>query len=549
MMAFSSNNREEFFAKMEHEQFDLLIIGGGITGAGIALDAVSRGLKVALIEKNDFASGTSSRSTKLIHGGLRYLKQLDIKLVTQVGKERAVVYRNAPHLTSPVWMLLPIIKKGTYGKLMTSIGLKLYDFLAKVKKSERRKMLSKSKTLRKEPLLRDDILLGSGFYVEYVTDDARLTMEVLKEAVNRGAIAVNYVAAERFLYDNGTIVGVEAKDEMNDVTRNIYAKKVVNASGPWVDDLREKDRSKTGKHLLITKGIHIVVPQEKFPLKQAVYFDNEDGRMIFAIPKKGKTYIGTTDTTYEGDLARPIATNQECHYLLKAITYMFPTIRLSQDDIESSWAGLRPLIHEHGKSPSEISRKDEIFLSPSGLISIAGGKLTGYRKMAEKVVNIVCAQLKMKRKCQTENITLSGGKMTSMDSFTEEMLKKDFSVGLTKKDMKLLINRYGSNVEKVIAKVNLVNAYHEKSTVPLYLLLSLLYSMEDEMAVTPSDFFIRRTGDLYFHRKEVEEQMEAVATIMANYGNWSEERLNFELMELKNHISNARGVEETFNTM
>ncbi|OZM58727.1 glycerol-3-phosphate dehydrogenase [Lottiidibacillus patelloidae] len=540
--------REKNFEQMEKESLDLLIIGGGITGAGIALDATSRGLKVGLIEMNDFAFGTSSRSTKLIHGGLRYLKQLDIKLVSEVGKERAIVYKNAPHLTSPEWMLLPIVKGGTYGKWMTSLGLKIYDWLARVKKEERRKMLSKEKTIQNEPLLREDILLGSGLYVEYVTNDARLTIEVLKEAVCRGAHAVNYVKAENLLYQDGRVVGVEATDQISNIKRTLYAKKVVNACGPWVDTIREKDRSKTGKHLMITKGIHIVVSREKFPLKQAVYFDNEDGRMLFAIPKNGKTYIGTTDTEYDGDLARPIATEEDCIYLLNGIASMFPSICLSLKDIESSWAGLRPLIHEHGKAPSEISRKDEIFESPSGLISIAGGKLTGYRKMAERVVDLVCMQLNKYTPCKTENIKLSGGNMSTVENLIEEIRETGHSIGLSDSEIHLLTRRYGSNIEKVFAKVNEVREYVKgESSVSLSLLLSLFYSLEEEMTVTPTDFFIRRTSDLYFNRKEVEEQMMEVATIMAYYGKWSDERLSYELTELNQQLEIVKFMEGSTN--
>jgi glycerol-3-phosphate dehydrogenase len=197
---------------MEQEAFDLLIIGGGITGAGIALDATVRGMKVALLDMQDFAAGTSSRSTKLVHGGLRYLKQLEFKIVAEVGKERAIVYENAPHVTTPEWMLLPIIQGGTFGKLATSIGLMVYDFLAGVEKAERRRMLSREETLRLEPLLREEGLKGGGYYVEYRTDDARLTIEVLKEAVRRGAQAVNYCKAEHFIVENGKIVGMYMKE-------------------------------------------------------------------------------------------------------------------------------------------------------------------------------------------------------------------------------------------------------------------------------------------------------------------------------------------------
>jgi glycerol-3-phosphate dehydrogenase len=320
----------------------------------------------------DFAAGTSSRSTKLVHGGLRYLKQLEINIVAEVGKERAIVYENAPHVTTPEWMLLPIIKGGTFGTLATSFGIRLYDYLAGVKKSERRKMLSREETLAKEPLLRKEDLKGSGYYVEYRTDDARLTIEVIKKAREYGAIALNYVKVVDFLYKDRKIKGVIVEDVLTGEQAHVYAKHIVNAAGPWVDQLREKDGSKQGKTLHWTKGVHLVFDQSRFPLRQAIYFDTPDKRMVFAIPRDGKTYIGTTDTDYYDDLIHPRTSKEDQDYLIAAANHMFPSLQLTAADMESSWAGIRPLIHEEGKAPSEISRHDEIFHSPSGLITIAG---------------------------------------------------------------------------------------------------------------------------------------------------------------------------------
>ncbi|MCS0542567.1 glycerol-3-phosphate dehydrogenase/oxidase, partial [Aeromonas veronii] len=386
---FSSIDRSSILADMEKEVHDLFIIGGGITGAGIALDAAARGLKTALVEMQDFAAGTSSRSTKLVHGGLRYLKQFEVGLVAEVGKERAVVYENGPHVTTPEWMLLPLHKGGTFGKFSTSIGLRVYDYLAGVKKSERRSMLSADETLAKEPLIKKDGLKGGGYYVEYRTDDARLTIEVMKKAIEKGAKAVNYAKVKSFIYEDEKVKGVKVVDQLTGKEYKIHAKKIVNATGPWVDKMREADNSKKGKVLRLTKGVHIVIDQSKFPLKQAVYYDTQDGRMVFAIPRDGKTYIGTTDTFYDKDTAHPTVTTEDRAYLINTINYMFPRVNVKDSDIESSWAGVRPLIYEEGKDPSEISRKDEIWISDSGLITIAGGKLTGYRKMAETVVDKV----------------------------------------------------------------------------------------------------------------------------------------------------------------
>ncbi|WP_027408523.1 glycerol-3-phosphate dehydrogenase/oxidase [Anoxybacteroides tepidamans] len=545
-MRCSGAKRREYLEEMSRTSYDLLVIGGGITGCGIALDAAARGMKTALIEMQDFAAGTSSRSTKLVHGGLRYLKQFEVKMVAEVGKERAIVYENGPHVTTPEWMLLPIYKEGTFGKWSTSIGLWIYDYLAGVKKSERRTMLSAEEALKKEPLLKREGLVGGGYYVEYRTDDARLTIEVMKKAVECGAHAVNYTRAETFLYENGKMTGVRCRDMLSGRTYEVHAKKIINAAGPWVDVLREKDRSKYGKMLKITKGVHLVIDQIRFPLKQAIYFDAPDGRMIFAIPRDGKTYVGTTDTFYEGDLAHPTATEEDREYLLRAVRYMFPSTHLSADDIESSWAGVRPLIYEKGKNPSEISRKDEIWQSPSGLITIAGGKLTGYRKMAEAAVDLAAKQLEEEEgisflPCQTKSLPISGGDVGGshlFPAFVERKAEEAKRYGFTKEEGLRLAKQYGTNVDQLFATSE---RYRPESHLPRELFATLLYAIEYEIAATPADYFIRRTGALFFNIAWVRKWKEAVIRFMAEYLQWTEEQTQEYKEEMEIAVKEAAG--------
>ncbi|WP_324636005.1 glycerol-3-phosphate dehydrogenase [Bacillus velezensis] len=528
---FSSLERDHMLEDMTKKTYDLFIIGGGITGAGTALDAASRGMKVALSEMQDFAAGTSSRSTKLVHGGLRYLKQFEVKMVAEVGKERAIVYENGPHVTTPEWMLLPFHKGGTFGSFSTSIGLRVYDYLAGVKKSERRSMLSAKETLQKEPLVKKDGLKGGGYYVEYRTDDARLTIEVMKEAVKFGAEPVNYSKVKELLYEKGKVVGVLIEDLLSGKEYKVYAKKIVNATGPWVDELREKDHSKSGKHLQHTKGVHLVFDQSVFPLKQAVYFDTPDGRMVFAIPREGKTYVGTTDTVYKQKLEHPRMTVQDRDYVVSSINYMFPELNITADDIESSWAGLRPLIHEEGKDPSEISRKDEIWTSQSGLITIAGGKLTGYRKMAEHIVDLVRDRLKEEGGqdfdgCKTKTMPISGGHVggsKNFESFVEAKTKDGLKIGLSQETAKQLAIRYGSNVENVFSRIEGLKDEAEKRQIPVHILAEAAYSIEEEMAATPADFFVRRTGRLFFDIKWVQTYKTAVIDYMSDRFQWNDE--------------------------
>jgi glycerol-3-phosphate dehydrogenase len=544
--SFSSKERVALLESMTNQKFDVLVIGGGITGAGIALDATTRGMEIALVEMQDFAAGTSSRSTKLVHGGLRYLKNFEVKMVADVGKERAIVYENGPHVTTPEWMLLPFHKGGTFGKLSTSLGLKVYDYLAAVKRSERRRMLDVQETIEREPLVKQEGLLGSGRYVEYRTDDARLTIEVIKEAAHRGASIVNYAKVEEFIYDKGTVIGARVLDRIGGQVFEIYANKIVNATGPWVDTLREKDKSKTTKHLQLTKGIHLVIDQKRFPLKQSIYFDTPDGRMVFAIPRDGKTYVGTTDTLYKGDIMHPRMTSADRQYVIDSINYMFPSVKITVDDIESSWTGLRPLIFEEGKSASEISRKDEIWTSHTGLITIAGGKLTGYRKMAEMVVDMLVNLFAQEgeagfKPCSTKRMPISGGDVGGGDQFPAYIKKSIEGVrfGFSEREAERLVRRYGSNIDRIY---ELAEAYKQEAAqfgLPLDVFVMALYALEEEMSVKPVDFFIRRTGALFFDITWVWKYKAPVIELMASHLGWSRTDKEKYSFELEQHLEHA----------
>jgi glycerol-3-phosphate dehydrogenase len=516
---------------MQSEEFDLLIIGGGITGAGIALDASSRGMKVALVEKNDFASGTSSKSTKLIHGGLRYLKQFDFWLVKEVGSERAIVHKLAPHLVIPEKMLLPLIKNGTYGTWLTSVGLKIYDILASVEGEDKRKMLNKEEALKLEPLLPEKKLEGAGYYAEYRTDDARLTIEVLKTSLQFHSTLLNYCRVVEFLYQEDVVSGVKVKDQINQKEFNIKSKYVVNATGPWVDDIRLVNNSKTGKRLHLTKGVHLVFPFEKLPIKQAVYFDIPDGRMMFAIPRGKSTYIGTTDTNYQNNKDSIEVKIEDALYLISAVNNMFPSINLTIDDVRSSWAGLRPLIHEEGKSASELSRKDEIFVSESQLISIAGGKLTGYRKMAERIVDLLCKKYYRKynvklKDIQTDNIVISGGTFKNFKAvlkYQNKIFKIIKVFGFNKVDACYLVYNYGKQTDLILSHFNTSD---EKDNVIRLAKSELWFCLQYEMVQTPLDFFMRRTGRLFFDIESIVFLKEPILSEFNIFFKW--DKLTFE---------------------
>lgn len=528
-------NRDTALNYLRTRQFDLLVIGGGITGVGIALDAASRGLRVALVEKGDFASGTSSRSTKLIHGGLRYLKQLEFKLVHEIGRERAIVHRLAPHLVHPDKMLLPLVSDGNYGYWLTSMGLTIYDILAGVQGTDRRRMLSKAETLELEPLLCADHLEGGGLYAEYRTDDARLVMAVLSTSVDHGAVVANYCQAVGFNDGSGAIEQVELRDTESGAQFWVKAHCVVNAAGPWVDELREMQETIHGKHLRLTKGVHLVVDYRRFPVKQTVYFDHSDGRMLFAVPRGGVTYIGTTDTDYQGQKDDPEVTSADVHYILAAVNEMFPTVGLRPDDVESSWAGLRPLIHEPGKTASEVSRKDEMFVSERRLISIAGGKLTGYRKMAERVVDRVFEELGLPVfAVRTHRIRMKHGEFESYDevnAFIQSMNDKYSGLFTGRSSAAYLVHNYGRAALLILERARGLR------TPQALLQAEIGYTVDHEMVHTALDFAERRTGRMNFDIDSVRMNAPLIVSELTKLLRWSSERSTQEADALATALS------------
>lgn len=526
----------------QNSPYHLIVIGGGVTGAGIALDAASRGMKVCLVEKQDFASGTSSKSTKLIHGGLRYLKQFEFKLVAETGRERAVIHHLAPHLVHPEKMLLPIFKNGSMGKFTASLGIRVYDLLAGVEWKDQMTYLDENEVRAIEPLLASDKLLGGCLYAEYRTDDARLTIELVKTAIAQGADCINYVEVNDFITRNDRVVGVKSVDVLSGEHFHIEGKVVVNAAGPWVDGLREKDGSKKGKTLHLTKGVHLVTPHQRFPLKQSIYFDVPDGRMIFAIPRGQVTYFGTTDTDYHGTLDKVVASADDVDYLINAVNSTFPDLDLSRRDIQSSWAGLRPLIHEQGKSASEISRKDEIFVSASGLLSIAGGKLTGYRLMARKAVNRVEQFLRADeglsfKACQTKNILLCGNNFHSEKDvldYQENITDRIKEFGLEARYGQYLVQNYGYQTQKILELV--AGQSGEPDPALRLLRCELQYCLQHEMVCTPLDFLTRRTGRMYFDMALVKQYYSFILKDFQNAFAWTETQYETQHKEVLQSI-------------
>ncbi len=539
---FSTLNRVSIINQMENNYFDVLVIGGGITGSGIALDAATRGLKVALIEKKDFASGTSSRSGKLIHGGLKYLQKFDLPVVKETGRERAIVYNNARHLVYPINMNFPIIKKESYNLATLKVGLSLYDRLAEVKKEERHNIYTKQKTLQHEPLFNPKTVKGSGIYVEYRTDDSRLTLEAAKTATEKGASVLNYAEMTDILKDeNNQVKGIVAKDHIDEKTFTVKATHIVNAAGPWVDKVRIKDRPITGKHMVHAKGIHIVFDYRTLPVASSIYFQHQ-GRMIAVIPKDDKTYVGSTETIYTENMEDIHVNKSEVDYLLGCLNEIFPTLGLSVNDVTSSWAGIRPLIGKEGDAPSELSRHDEIFESDSGLITIAGGKLTGYRKMAERVMQYI--EKKDNKKptdSNTVHVKLSGGDFTSKNDLTAliDQLHEHYShLRLTKDAIRQFVLQYGTNTENLLKQITDYDGRFDDDE-QRNIAAEARYTVEHEMVAALTDFYDRRTSYLLFDLEKVKRTLNTATEEMQTALQWDDNTTKRQVAEMHYLIEKA----------
>lgn len=503
---FSWRTRAAHLDRFQRETFDLVVVGGGINGAGIARDAALRGLSVALLEKGDFGSGTSSRSSRMIHGGLRYLRYLHVRLVREALREREVLLKNAPHLVQPFPFVMPVYEGGSSGRLQLKVGLMAYDLLAGSRRVEHHDMLSREEMLRLEPTLRQDGLRGGFRFFECLVDDARLTLANVRSAAQNGAVAVNYAEVIELLREDGRVLGVHFRDRLAGGTGLVRARVVVNAAGPWVDHLRAMGDAPP--ILRPTKGIHLVVPRAKFNVSSMVAFLSGDRRDVFAVPAGDWTYVGTTDTDFNDDPDAVRADEEDVQYLLDAVNSSFDDTHLSPSDVVATWAGVRPLVSEEG-APSAVSRDYDIRSEPQGLVSIAGGKLTTYRAMAEELVDRVI-ELQGTRAgwspgpCRTADVPLPGGDLEGFDRYSAGAASTlEESWGLAPAAASRLVRTYGTEHVKLLAY-----ALHDRRLLqPLGPGCSVLraqaaFAAAEEMALTLEDFMARRTDLMLFHRNQ-----------------------------------------------
>jgi glycerol-3-phosphate dehydrogenase len=532
-------SREEMWEQVP-EEVDVVVIGGGITGAGIVRDAARRGLRVVLFEQNDIAYGTSSRSSKLIHGGLRYLESYEFSLVFESVSERRVILDLAPHLVNPLAFLFPVYQGARKSLRMISAGMWLYDGLALFRSPKRHKTLKPGEVAEEEPILRQEGLQGAPVYYDCSTDDARLTLETVIDAVQNGGIAVSWARVDALTKtEQGRVSGVVVRNIRDGSLREVKAHAVINATGPWTDDVLAMSGPRTSKMLRPTKGIHIVVERDRLPVEHAVVlFHPTDARVLFALPWGERTYVGTTDTDYDGLPGQEYATLEDVDYLIAAANHYFPNNRIDRDDVISTWSGLRPLIAPEAEvgdmSESQVSREHQIHIGEDGLITIAGGKLTTYRKMAKECVDTAVQILKLTGQLpeeihsgQTFKFPLPGAVGWPADDDHDKVAEQISAVcecDLSHSVRRHLVDTYGMRALE-LAKLCAKDPTLLEPIVPgrTEIMAQVDFAVSEEMAASVSDVMVRRTQIFFRDYKQGLQSVDKVADRMAALIGWSED--------------------------
>lgn len=514
-------DRSARIAALAARPFDVLVIGGGITGCGVARDAARRGLTVALVEKDDFASGTSSRSSRLIHGGVRYLEHGYLHLVFESSAERRRLLRVAPHLVRPLAFTWPVYEGARVPRWKLAAGLTLYDALALFRNVGRHRRLNHDEVLGAEPMLRPDGLLGGASYFDAATNDARLTLANAIDAAEHGAIVLNHAAVEALHVENGRISGAVIRDRLTDACAPVRASVVVNASGPWSDAVRAlangEHGSTRGAGLRGSKGAHIAVLRERVGNNSALtLLHPDDGRVLFMLPAGPHAIVGTTDTYTNSSPDTVHASRDDVRYLLDSANTFFPNARLGENDVVSAWAGIRPLLASSDDNPVNASREHAVSTSPQGLVSITGGKLTTYRVMAHDVVDTVVRQLGRHLAEASKDAPLPGGDFASVDALVGDVASATGDVQLAAH----LVSSFGSRWTAVWDEIQRSGGRDRIVEDLPYTVGEMRYSVQREMALTLGDLLIRRTQLAFQTRDHGVAAAERIAPRVADLLGW-----------------------------
>jgi glycerol-3-phosphate dehydrogenase len=530
---------------IEDAEYDVVIVGGGMAGAGVARDLALRGVSAALIEKGDFASATTSQSSKLIHGGLRYLELFDFSLVRESLRERETLRRLSPHLVRPLPFLVPVYRESSRSLIKVRIGLKLYDWLAPGRDRERYRVLPAVDALSLEPALRASDLRGAGYYFDdLLVFPERLCLENVLAACRMGARAFNYAQVTEIVRSpKGAITGVRARDLLTGRVVTLGARIVVNATGPWVDELRALARvSERGLRILRrTKGVHCLLPKLT---ERAIYHSTGDDRMIFVIPWREFSLVGATDTDFNGDLDRLHATGDEVNYLLDEAYKVLPDPRVRPSEVAYTYAGVRPLSFEKGKRASDVSRAHKVVAEERGrFLSITGTKLTCFRSLAAELGDQVMRTLGRSAPGRSERVALDG--TDEEVSRIEARAWLDVSgetaaTGLGRETLETLVTTYGRGWSRVIDLAGKVAG----GTAPLCpsnpdVVAELHRAVQDEMAVSLQDVLLRRTG-IGTSRCQGRDCAESIGRRMAPLLGWTPRRLDAELDAYQEHIERSQ---------
>jgi glycerol-3-phosphate dehydrogenase len=536
--------RAERIALLESTPFEVLVVGGGITGAAAARDAASRGLRVALLEREDWASGTSWRSSKLIHGGLRYLASGQVHLVFESLAERNRLARLAPHLVQPAEFLFAAHRDRGISPLILRLGLSVYDGLA-LGRSVPHHAVSREALLARERLLESPELLSGALYTDALTDDARLTLENVLDAEALGAVAVSRVAATGFHKDrSGRIRGVAARDEETGRAFPVSALSVVNATGPWGDRLRGEDQPGTPPQLRLSRGAHVTVPAARLPLRQPVVSPSPDGRLLFAIPFGPVTLLGTTDRDFTGSPDDVAADGADVRFLLQAGNALFPSASLTTADVVATFAGLRPLLRESGKSVQDTSREDSVAVSPSGLVTVSGGKLTTHRRMGERAIDRASGELRRGgvavAKSRTRKRPFPGAPEEPLPVFRSKVEGEAGDLGLDAATAGHLSLRYGRRAREVLKLAAGARALSQPLTAGLPdIAAEIVFALREEDARSISDLLIRRTHLFWQASDQGIAALPLVAALAARELGWDEKRSEAAAQEYLSEVARS----------
>lgn len=528
---------ERLAATTPQQPLDLLVVGGGITGAGIALDASARGMKVGLVERADFASGTSSKSSKLIHGGLRYLEQREFALMREACVERDLLRRLAPHLVRPLAMALPVSDRKR--RVQFGVGLWAYDALASFRNMKVHRHLNGPETEALVPALPPGKIRGGFLFYDAVTDDVRLVMENLVQATNFGAVAVNY-AEVKDLVGGHKLCSARVQDTESDVTFEVFARRIVVAAGVWADELEGRARESAEPRLRPSKGIHLVFRREALPIAETAAFipDVTRKRMLFVLPWLDSVLVGTTDTSYEGPLDHPTVEEEDRNYVLGSLNAVFD-LGLVPDDIAGAYAGLRPLIQGKAGSTADLSRKHAVYEIATGILGITGGKMTTYRRMAADATDRIASDLGITTKSRTRWIRLGTG---DLDALVAEVTQRGRSLGLSGEVCDNLVRCYGDRALDVLEIAEAEGKADPFAPGYLPIAAEAAYVARNEMALRLEDLLARRTRLALTDRNAGIGTGSTALDIMAAEHGWNRGERNRQLESHRAAVERERGL-------